>query len=161
MSAIFVIVVKEAGACAACDHYKADEHDKLMDLLSHMRNVKVLLYTTNNKPGTRSLDKESHPELLKTYWKWWPNFMLFTEESWRKHDSDLKGFVMGADIMVDELGIRQMVESKTEHHDIRAESIKQWINNKLKDNMFNRVTEFSYNDHISSVRSSMSRRGSL
>lgn len=77
----FRLVAIFSGQCPHSINFKNDELPSLRAGLNEINNVS-LEYISIDSP-TRGLD-DSYPEDLKTYMKWFPLFVLVTEDSWQR-----------------------------------------------------------------------------
>lgn len=166
MKSIFVIVVKPKDLCHYCDVYKANQHDKLIDLIEKDRRIDYIYLEAVKTPQEKHLiyldgEKYISPHLYEEiYGKWYPNFMLFTKESWFNPNKELKGYIYGGDPIINDKGVLDLKEIPGEY-DTRAENIMQWIIDKLDTPIFNSKRIIKYKQHTTDNRNAMIRRGSL
>ena len=161
MKVVLVIVTRPVGVCSTCDHYKASQELKLMQLLKGQTNVRVITLTASSTvKGDSFLEKEYyHPQMLTVYWKWWPSFFLFTEESWKDPNSDLKGYILGGklgSVNGEPKMVEDIIESK---YSSLALDIFSWTTEKM--NKLTPGDAISYNSYITDIRTNMKRRGSF
>jgi hypothetical protein len=165
---IFVIVTLPS--CGHCQDYLFNQHDKLLNLLRSDGRIKLLHLiaegyentkrlviaeeTANEKGLTLPHDSSFKlpAELYTTYWKWWPNFMLFTKESWESCSNGqktcrLQGSTLGGKVInkIDEYGKAiQIIEENPREYNAQAEKIMEWIINQLNSSLFESQRRIRY-----------------
>ncbi len=127
-----VFVMAFSSTCGHCRTFKNSKRKPLLNLLSKAGTVEVveLNLTAQN---SHTLLTSNHPDLPK-YIGWYPSFMLFTRSSWTNKNTKLEGFVLNGKISGD-----KVVFDNSKAYSVKPEFIRDWINKKLKDPMFNKV----------------------
>lgn len=161
MRAVLIVLLRPEGLCRYCDIYKANQHEKLIELIMRDPRIDIITLEAKKNIEGKSFTSDVHPELYEdVYWKWFPSFMLFTRNSWSNPHDKLKGFIYGGKIGVDEKGFPDLIEIPNEYR-ASAEDIVQWVVNKLDDPMFECIQCKKYSQHVSDNRMAMRRRGSF
>ena len=161
MKAVLLVVLRPEGLCRYCDIYKTNQHEKLLELIERNPRIDVITVEAKITNEGKKFTSDVHPDLYEdVYWKWFPSFMLFTKTSWTDPDKDLKGFIYGGTMGVDEKGQPDLIEIPNEYQ-ATGEDIIQWIANKLEDPMFGNIQCKKYRQHVSENRKAMHHRGSF
>ena len=137
MQAVVVCVVKDG--CESCKIYKDHQQKKLVDLIRSDLRLGMLTYKVMSGVNDPDLTLESvnvkiprltteyHPDILTTYWKWWPSWMVFPIAAWNNHEVPLEGLVFCADIETNTNGEKEMIANPKSSYSVAAESIYPWI----------------------------------
>ena len=130
-----VLVIVTSTTCGHCHDFKSQVRD---DLVAKIRETgKVNVVETNFESATAAPGPEYHPSFV-SYIGWFPEFILFTGDSWENHDSELKGEIMGGK-MTD--GKPEWVQGGPRP---TVDGITGWINEKLATEPFKSAQGGSY-----------------
>jgi hypothetical protein len=161
MRLVLVVVVKPRGVCITCDGYKDTQEGKLKQLIKGQTNIKMLTFTASSTPlGNNFIEKEYyHPELKTVYWKWWPSFFLFTEESWSNPNEPLKGFILGGKVEYINEEPKMTEDTVDSKYSSLATDVFSWATKKMEE--FVSRESIGYREYVNDVRMQMKRRGSF
>ena len=117
---VFVIIT--SSTCGHCQTFKTKYRDEVASRIKaegKANLVEINFPTSNAVPGP-----EYHPNLVK-YIGWFPEFVLFTGESWENHSIDLDGVIM-AGAGWDDKGRPKFNQEESR---LDVEGIISWVNN--------------------------------
>ena len=120
-----ILVIVTAGDCPACKFFKSKRRD-LLDIVNREKLVKIEEINFPNKHSPPDFSSY-HPDLVK-YIGWFPEFIIFTKESWNNHSIPLKGYVLNGVYTFESGGIvpgSLDIEDRQANIDIRT--IVNWI----------------------------------
>ncbi len=154
---VFVIITAET--CGACAKFKekGGVREKILRKLNELNIVRieeiVLRATTTSTPDARELLERYHPN-LRVWIGWFPQFLLFTSESWDNKYDPLKGSIFNGTF--DPLKYDQTTREarlatgpkpvQDSRYKINADNIVSWIYSTSQMNNHNSSHFSSYPD---------------
>lgn len=124
-----ILVIFTATSCGACIKYKKIFRDDVLNKL--ISEGKVSIIEINFPTFNVVLGPEYHPQ-LKKYIGWFPEFVLFTNESWYNYSTDLIGYIMGGRIVNGEAKPEKPIAPN-------AENVSNWINRTIASEMVENI----------------------
>ena len=129
MKPVLIIVTSET--CAHCVTYKKYYHYQVMDWVKQKKQVNLIELHLSD--GLVRLAPEHHPD-LKRYVRWFPQFLLFTGESWGNRQGKLDGIIMGGEMVN---GTPETVEEKMPP--LNGSNIIRWATEHVSNNNISQI----------------------
>lgn len=122
-----VFVILTSSTCGHCQTFKSKYRDEVIKRVKDdgkVNFVEINFPTSNSVPGP-----EYHPDLVK-YIGWFPEFIIFTGESWENHSIELIGSIMAGKMVS---GRPEFVQEESR---LDVDSIISWINKEVPSGPF-------------------------
>lgn len=161
MRLVLVIVLRPRGICSTCDGYKDTQDVKLRQLIKGQTNIRIVTLTASSTAlGNSFIEHEYyHPEMKTVYWKWWPSFFLFTEESWNNPNVPLEGYILGGKIDIINGEKKMVSDTEDSQYSSLATDIFSWVTKKM--GILTSKEPITYREYVNDIRMQMKRRGSF
>ena len=139
---VFVIITSDT--CHNCVRFKTDFRNDLLKKLEDSGKINVV--EINYQTSQPIQDPNYHPD-LSSYIGWFPEFILFTGESWEDRSSKLRGEIMYGN-MINGQPVISPGGPK-----FSVDGIFSWVEEKLSENLFksSKIQSEVHNTNISQI----------